>query len=208
MLALYVFAAVVGLSLLALGALGGEAGPDEFELQFDGDLDAGSTDLSWKKWFSMRSAAYFMAGFGGTGLLLTLLDAAPTLTLGLALVMGIASGAFVIALFGWLQTSEGGFAAAADSYIGALGEVRVPIGKTAPGSVAIQHGGRTLTMRARPLGEPDSDPSTWRRVLVVDVEDHRGILLVQPVGEFLTDPMGDDNPPPSPSTPPKGTSNG
>ncbi len=208
MLALYVFAAVVGLSLLALGALGGEAGPDEFELQLDGDLDATSSDVSWKKWLSMRSAAYFMAGFGGTGLLLTLLDAAPALTLGLALVMGVAAGAFVIALFGWLQQSEGGFATASDSYIGALGEVRVPIGETAPGSVAIEHGGRTLTMRARPMGDPKSDPSTWRRVLVVDVEDRQGILLVQPVGEFLADPTDDDEPPPTPSTSPKGVSNG
>ena len=203
MLALYVFAAVVGLSLLALGALGGEGGPDEFELdlELDGDLDASGLDSSWKKWLSMRSAAYFMAGFGATGLLLTYLDAPALVTLGVALVMGVASGAFILMLFRWLRQSEGGFSAPSDDYIGAVGTVRVPIQQDAPGSVAIEHGGRTLVLRARPLGEPESDPSSWRRVLVVDVEDRHGILLVQPAGEFLTGQTGEDPPNPASLSP-------
>lgn len=196
MFALYVFSAVVGLSLLALGMLGGEGGPDDFEfdLDVDGDLDAPGGDASWKKFFSLRAGAYFMAGFGATGLLLTFLDTAPLLTLGLALGMGVGSGGLIVSLFGWLRRSEGGFATPSDSYIGAMGEVRLPIRETTPGSVAIQHRGRTLVMRARPMGEPKSDPSTWTRILVVDVEDRQGILLVQPAGEFLSDHSGGDDP--------------
>jgi hypothetical protein len=194
MFALYIFSAIVGVSLLALGALGGDGGPDDIELDWKGDLDLASagSDASWKKAFSMRAAAYFLAGFGATGLLLTLVEVAAVLTFGLALGMGGFSAALIVVLFGWLRSSEGGFAKDAQGYIGAVGQVRVPIREGAPGSVAIEHRGRLLTMRARAMGTPDSDPSTWSRVLVVDVDEGRGILLVQPVGEFLAD---DDAPP-------------
>ncbi len=196
MLPVYIFAAIVGGSLLALGMLGGEGGPDEFEgLQLDGELDlAGDgVDSSWKKAFSMRSAAYFLAGFGITGLLLTLIETGAALTFGLAVGMGVLAATMIVLLFGWLRGSEGGFATPSDSYIGAVGQVRVPIRGETPGSVQIEHRGRSLTMRARALGQTDSDPSEWRRVLVVDVDDRQGILLVQPVEAFLAD--GEGSPP-------------
>jgi len=192
MFALYIFAAIVGVSLLAMGALGGDGGPDDLDLEWEGDLDAAGADASWKKGFSMRAVAYFLAGFGATGLLLTLIDVAALLTFGLALGMGMFAAALIVVLFRWLRSSEGGFAKDAQGYIGAVGQVRVPIREDAPGSVAIEHRGRLLIMRARAMGTPESDPSTWSRVLVVDVDDGRGILLVQPVGEFLAD---DDSPP-------------
>lgn len=201
MFALYVFASVVGVSLLALGMLGGEGGPDEFELDFDGDFDAGEADSSWKKAFSLRSAAYFMAGFGATGVLLTFFETTPGVTLAIAVAMGGFSAVLVAALFGWLRRSEGGFSTTADSYIGAVGEVRLPIRDRTPGSVAIEHEGRVLVMRALAMGTPESDPSTWSRVLVVDVEESQGLLLVQPVGEFLADESDSGRPdggPPSP----------
>lgn len=193
MIALYIFAAIVGGSLLALGALGGDGGADEIEFEWDDDMDLASagSDGSWKKAFSMRAMAYFLAGFGATGLLLTFIEAAALLTFVLALGMGIVAAAFIVVLFRWLRGSEGGFSKDAGSYIGAVGQVRVPIREGTPGSVAIEHQGRRLTMRARALGDPDSDPSTWNQVLVVDVDEDRGILLVQPVGEFLAD---DDSP--------------
>lgn len=187
MLAIYVFAAVVGLSLLALGMISGEGGVDELDLELDGDLDAEAGDASWQKYFSMRSAAYFMAGFGATGVLLGWTGAGPFWTLLLALGMGTVAAAFITALFGWLRRSEGGFADSSDDYIGAVGDMRLPIRGSTPGSVAIQHRGRTLVLRARSMGEPESDPSTWGRVLVVDVEEDLGILLVQPAGDFLSD---------------------
>jgi hypothetical protein len=197
MLSFYVFCAIVGLGLLALGALGGGEA-DELDVP---DLEkdfGGSADTHWKKLFSMRALAYFAAGFGSTGVLLTLVGAGAALTLLLSLGMGGSAAAFVLALFGWLRSTEGGFAQDANAYIGAPGRVKVPIRPPVPGSVDIEHQGRVLTMRALAHGEPESDPSTWNEVLVVDVDPGRGILLVQPLDRFLAD---EKNSLPSPSDP-------
>lgn len=194
MLSFYVFASIVGLSLLALGALGGDSdaemdlGAEVDDLDISGVDDLGtSEDAAWKRAFSLRSVAYFLAGFGATGLLLTLIGAAPALTALLAVGMGAFAALLVIVLFGWLRSTEGGFARSSDAYVGSVGRVRVAIRPSVPGTVDIEHNGQVITMRARALGNSDSDPAGWTDVLVVDVDPEEGMLLVQPIDELLVD---------------------
>lgn len=187
MIALYLFSAIVGVGLLALGALGGDSGADDLDMPDVGDTAGSDSDGSWRNVFSLRSVSYFMAGFGATGSLLTLIDASPLLTFVLAGGMGSFAAAVVLVLFGWVRATEGGFDSSSTAYIGATGRVRVPIHASVPGTVDIEHGGRVLTMRARAHARPESDPSSWTDVIVVDVDAAKGIVLVQPVETFLAD---------------------
>jgi hypothetical protein len=49
--------------------------------------------------------------------------------------------------------------------------------------VAVERGGRRVTLRALPHASAQGDPSTWKDVLVVEME--KGVARVAPVEEGM-----------------------
>lgn len=170
MLALYLFAAVLGGGLLLLGMVGGEADGGDL---VDADADLGGKGPGWKHAFSFQTAAYAMAAFGLTGTALSWLGAPFLPTLLAAAVMGVVGGTLVGIAFNWLKRSQSGFAESSDHYIGGIGttEVRIPSGGR--GRIELIHRGRAFTLPATSTG---GEIDRHETVVIIDVVD--GIALV------------------------------
>jgi hypothetical protein len=191
MMAVYLFSLIVGGGLLLLSLLGGEGGDLEVDgaLDLDGLGDAGdvgsaadATDASAaSKIFSLRSLIYAVFGFGGTGVLLTGLGVTGPSTLVSAIVTGLLAGAMVSVVFGYLRRTDSGAKVGDEALEGLTGHVVLPIDAGSPGAVVIVRGERRLRLRALPHGTAEGDPSAWKRVLVVEVEN--GIARVAPLEE-------------------------
>lgn len=206
MIALYVFSLVLGGGFLALSLFGdlfgGHADVDlggglgdadvDFDAHFDGDAgghDGPDAAHAASKIFSLRTVIYSLFGFGAVGTLITYLGvgASPSTTAALSAATGLASGALINTLFGWVRRTGSGELEEDDVFDGHLGRVTLPI-EGGGGKILVEIAGREVELRALPhtsaLGE--SDPATWRRVLVVEME--RGIAYVTPVADerFLT----------------------
>jgi membrane protein implicated in regulation of membrane protease activity len=180
MLTLYIFSAILGGGLLLLGMVAGDgdAGGEGLET----DADFGGKDLGWKKALSFRTAAYALAAFGLTGTALSLIDAAPFLTVVLAGTMALFGGILATVLFGWLARSQGGFGEPSDSYIGGIAnaEIRIPDGGR--GRVHLVHRGRAFTLPAvTQAGEIDRG----ELVIILDVVD--GVAVVERAPRELLD---------------------
>jgi membrane protein implicated in regulation of membrane protease activity len=179
MLPIYLFTAVLGGGLLLLGMLGGDGDLGD---GVDGDAgDLGGKGSGWKHALSFQTAAYALAAFGLTGAALNALGAGTLPTLASALAMGLAGGATVGALFGWLRGSQSGFSEPSDHYVGGIGraEVRIPPGGR--GRIELVHRGRSFTLPATSMsGEIDRH----EHVVIVDVVD--GVALVDRAPKELT----------------------
>lgn len=211
MLAVYIFCLVLGGSLMAVSVLSdvfGDAGGDldidmggDVDFQLDaGDFDAGDLDLDLDagdvdvdageathatKILSIRTLIYALFGFGAVGTLLSFLGPGWLLpTLAFALVGGFLSGGVVTTVFNYLKKTDTGAQLSDTTYIGLSGTVTLPIGLGSPGSVAVDRGHRRISLRALPHPSAvESDPTTWKSVVVVDME--RGVARVAPLEEDL-----------------------
>lgn len=139
----YLFAfALGGLLLLASIFLGDKDGdhdveqgadadadgpPNPSSLAHDGSHDHGAVAGLFSAFLSVRFWMFFLAFFGLTGLVLDGLDlvANQTLTLGLAIGMGILTGEVTVYVFRHLSHSETSTAAGAHDYVGKSGRVLV-----------------------------------------------------------------------------------
>lgn len=186
MLTAYIFCLVVGGCLLALSFFGdfldGDVDADG-ALALDGDLDAAVDGFDFTKLFSLRAAVYASFGFGASGALLHWIwgGESPVLTGLLAGGMGIASGALIGAVFGYLRRSESGTMAGEEALIGLRGEVRMAIASGDTGEVRIESGARQFRLRARldELEERGTRLGPGDAVVVVDVK--QGVAIVAPV---------------------------
>jgi hypothetical protein len=146
-------------------------------------LDADAGHLA-AKIFSIRTLFYSMFGFGSVGTLLTYLSSvSPFMTVGSAVVGGIASGAVVNAAFGYVKRSESGMVLSEASYAGLQGRVTLPIRPEIPGRVVVERGGKRVEIRALPHSSGQGDPALWKNVFIVEME--KGIARVAPVDEDL-----------------------
>ncbi len=186
MLTAYIFCAVLGGGLLALSFFGDflEGDIDAGDaLDFDGDLDTGVDAGDIGKLFSLRAVVYALFGFGAAGALLHAVwgGARPGLTAVLAGGMGLASGALISAVFGYLKRTESGAIEGGDALVGLRGEVRMAITEGGTGEVRIESGARQFRMRARAddLEDAGMTLEAGRPVVVVDVRE--GVALVAPV---------------------------
>lgn len=186
MLTAYVFCLVVGGGLLALSFFGdfleGDVDADgALELEADVDVDADGFDFA--KLFSLRAIVYTLFGFGAAGAVLHAIwgGGRPGLTAAVAGGMGLASGALITTVFGYLKRTESGTMEGEDSLIGLSGEVRMEITEGGIGQVRIDSGTRQFRIRAR-ADDPEDEGMTLesgRPVVVVDVK--QGVAIVAPI---------------------------
>jgi len=147
------------------------------------ELDADAGSLAGKI-FSVRTLFYSLFGFGSVGTLLTFLwSGDPLMTAAFAVFSGISSGAVINAAFGYVRRSESGMLQTEASYAGLSGRVTLPIRAEIPGRIVVERGGRRVKLRALPHSSGKGDPSTWKSVLVVEME--KGVAQVAPIDEDM-----------------------
>lgn len=182
MLALYLFCLVLGGGFLLVSLLGGEGGDMEMDADVElGGLDDAGTDTAASRIFSFRTLVYGVFGFGATGAALTALGSSALGTLLFALVGGILSGALVGALFRYLGSTESGASPRDDDLVGLPAVVVVPLSAQGPGTVAVERGGRRVTLRALPHPGAGGRPEAWTQVVILDVEG--SLVRVAPLEE-------------------------
>lgn len=186
MLAAYIFCLVVGGCLLALSFFGDFLDGDVDAggaLELEGDVDVGADGADFTKLFSLRAIVYTLFGFGAAGAVLHAVwgGGRPTLTAAIAGGMGLASGALISTVFGYLKRTESGAMEGEASLIGLRGEVLMPVALEGTGEVRIHSGDRQFRVRAR-ADELDAIEMTLEPghpVVVVDVQ--QGVAIVAPV---------------------------
>lgn len=176
----YLFCLVLAGGLSLLSVFGDVAGTDVVDLDIDADVDVDG-GFDWARAFSLRGFLYAVFGFGLAGTLqVWLLGAPPSgmVTLGTSLVAGLATGWLVDGVTHLIRRASTPDREGDEGFQGCTGRVLVPIGEDAPGRVRVVRGGRTYDIRALPHGRPDSDPSEWDEVVVLEMRD--GFALVVP----------------------------
>lgn len=195
---LYLFCLVLAGGLALVSAFGDVAGGDSAGLDLDGDLDldadldtdadvdatAGDSGFDWARVLSLRGLLYSVFGFGLAGTLqVWLMDepAAGLATILTAAASGLVLGWTVDRLVDLLRRASTPDREGDAGFEGRVARVLVPIGGTEPGRIRVLRDGRTVDLRALPHGRPESDPSEWEQVVVVEVRE--GHALVVPAGD-------------------------
>ena len=182
MMALYLFALVLGGGFLLLSVLGG--GDADMDLDVDAGLDAAAKagadgDHTASRIFSFRTAVYALFGFGATGTALAAMGLGTGTSLPFSLLGGLGTAAMVSLAFRFLDRTDSGAQLEDSSLRGLPGVVTLPLGTGRPGTVAVERGGRRITLRALPHPGSTGEPRSWTRVVVVEME--RGVALVSPL---------------------------
>lgn len=182
---LYLFSLVVGGGLLLVSMLGNVFGGDvdvvaDADVDLDADVDGGFTKI-----LSLRTATYFLFGFGGVGTALSWLwgGERSALAFGLALGSGAVLGGLASLVFRYLRASESGGQETEASFVGLLGTVTIPLSAHGVGKIQVQRGPRTVELIARPHGGAVAGVEEWKQVVIVEME--RGMALVAPFSEEL-----------------------
>lgn len=200
MLGIYLLAAILGGGLLVFSLLGGgdhdaghgdasglDAGHD-----FDHDVgtghDAGTGHDVQQGWagelvlglFRPRNLTFFLAAFGITGTLVTLLTSTSTLgTLIPSLGMGLAAMLATHATFLWLARSDSAVDAVSDSDLeGCVGRVILPLSPGERGRIACRVGDHMTYITATLADGYTEALPPGREVVVLDVD--RAVARVMP----------------------------
>jgi hypothetical protein len=107
------------------------------------------------------------------------------LTALLALLIGATGAAISTLAFGWLKKSESGHMPGDRAWLGASGQVVLPLSAGGTGKIFISRGGRSQELLARPFDDDAQRPETWSTVMVLEIRD--GIALVAPNEELTLD---------------------
>lgn len=194
MMALYLFALVLGGGFLLLSVLGGGDADMDTDLHvevegLDGSADAGAHgDHAASRVFSLRTAVYALFGFGATGTALAALGLGTGTSLPFSLLGGLGSALVVALAFRFLDRTDSGAQDEDASLSGLPGVVTLPLGTGSPGTVAVERGGRRITLRALPHPASTGEPRSWTRVVVVEMD--RGVALVSPLEPDELDALG------------------
>ena len=190
MLTAYMFCLAVGGGFLALSFFGDFLEGDvdiDTDVDAGADLDALSHGAGIAQLFSIRAAIYAMFGFGAAGSLLHLIwgGGQPVLTAAIAGGTGVASGALISSVFGYLKRTETGTLRGEQSFVGLTGEVSMEIAPGNRGSVTVRRGDRRVRIRAQVADTYRGAEAlaAGQPVVVVEMED--GIASVSPVGPKL-----------------------
>ena len=186
MTALYWFAMVVGVGMYLFSALAGATGGNHDvggHSHVDGDTHH---DVDTYKLLSLRNATYFLFAFGVTGVTLNWLwgGTRGLLTALLALFIGGTGAGISTAVFGWLKKSESGDMPGDRAWLGASGDVVLPLSAHGTGKIFVSRGGRSQELLARPFDADAASPEIWSSVIVLEIRE--GIALVAPIDELTT----------------------
>lgn len=186
MLAVYLFAAIVGgglllIALLGVGGDGDGGGAAGDSVQAGVEPGGSEVTSAWNHLLSLQTAAYVLAAFGLTGVALTWLDVAALPTLGAAVAMGVLGGGTIGWFFGLLRRSESGIAEASEQYIGGVGKTEVRIPHGGRGRIQLVHRGSAFTL---PAISNAGEIERHEQVVIIDVVD--GVALVDKAPEELT----------------------
>ncbi len=188
MLTAYVFCLAVGGGLLALSFFGDFLDADvDFDADVDADLAETAAGTGIAQVFSVRALINAIFGFGAAGALLHLVwgGGQPMLTAAIAGATGLASGAVISTVFGYLKRTESGGLKEEESFVGLTGEVSLEVGPGSHGTVTVRRGDRRVRLRARNADASGGRPTLSPGQPVVVVEMNDGIAAVAPVGPRL-----------------------
>jgi membrane protein implicated in regulation of membrane protease activity len=177
---LYIVSAAVAGVLLILSLLGADHSA-EHDVHFDhGDHDAGSGHGRWIPFFSLRFYTYFFAGFGVTGLLVRFLTTVgETVTLWMALIVGLFAGLSVSILIRMLRAGETTSGASDKDVLGIEAQVLVAIRGASPGRIRCQVKGESIDYLAVCDDPTPIEPGST--VIVVAMEDGRALVMARSV---------------------------
>lgn len=192
MLTAYIFCLAVGGGFLALSLFGdfleGDVDVDaDMDVDMDVDGDALSHGGGIAQFFSLRAAINALFGFGAAGALLHAIwgGGQPILTAAIAGGTGVASGALISSVFGYLKRTESGALRGEESFVGLTGEVSLEIVPGSRGSVTVRRGDRRVRIRAQVADTYQRAEALGAGQPVVVVEMKDGIASVSPVGPKL-----------------------
>ncbi len=194
----YLFAfALGGLLLLASIFLGGkdgghdgpsahaddaaDAGPSNpSSLAHDGAADHGGVAGLFSAFLSLRFWMFFLAFFGLTGLVLDGLDIVQntTVTLALAIAMGITTGEVTVYVFRRLAHSETSTAAGAHDYVGKSGRVLIGFGGGTLGKLRLTLKGTTVDVLA--TSDEERPFAVGEEALVIQMNDTTAVVARVP----------------------------
>lgn len=176
MLPLFIVSAAVAGALVLLSMLGADHGA-EHEIHFDhGGHEAHDSQGYWVPFFSLRFYTYFFAGFGTTGLLITLLTTtAPTITLTAAIVVGLFAGFSVSILVRILRKTETSSGALEKDVLGLEAKVLVAIRGTNPGRIRCSVKGEAIDYLA--VCDDATPIESGDTVIVIAMEDGRALVM-------------------------------
>ena len=188
MMTLYLVCLVLGGLLIAVSIFGGgDADVDvDVDVAADADVDVeadaggegdGHGVTAAARFLSMRNLVFFMAFFGLTGTLLTLLQANHVATLVASVGLGAVAGYVVQRSMDYLRGSQSGSLPGASALAGAEARVVVGLAGARPGKVDVVAGDRTCQFVARMHeGAGIDHAEVGDTVVVVRIQD--GIALV------------------------------
>lgn len=181
MATLFWFALVVGAGLLLFSLLAdANGGADGADLALDADA---VPDMHGFELLSVRTATYFLFGFGATGVLLGLTGSTLVVRALVALLVGVLSAGLSAAAFGWLRRTQSGALLDDETLVGLVGQVTLPLSRTGTGKIEVQRGHREIELLARPFDRDPVEPESWSTVVIVDFEG--GIARVSRYSESL-----------------------
>jgi hypothetical protein len=186
MLTVYLVCLLLGGLLIAVSIFGGGDSDVDVDVTTDTDVDV-EADVEAEgevqgvgavaRFLSMRNIVFFLAFFGLTGTLLTLLQDNHVATLFTAVGLGAVAAYAVQRLMDYLRASQSGALPVASALAGAEARVVVGLGGTRPGKVDVVAGDRTYQFVARMHeGAGIDHAEVGDTVIVVRIQD--GIALV------------------------------
>ena len=185
MLTLYLVCLLLGGLLIALSIFGGGDADVDVDVAADTDIDVeGEVDAEGgeglaaaARFLSMRNLVFFMAFFGLTGTLLSLLQSNHLATLLTSLGLGGLAAWAVHRMMGYLRGSQSGALPGTSALAGSEARVVVGVAPKRPGKVDVVVGDRTYQFLARVHeGAAVDHAEVGDTVVVVRIQD--GIALV------------------------------
>jgi len=166
MLALYVVTGILGLGLIIVSAIGG-LGDHDFGADHSAEIDhsadhsfdadhahevAASASEVWLPFLSLRFWTYLLGGFGGFGVLLTLLGAGqePTRLIASSIV-GLIVGVGAASIFRWMNRNQLNNSVSDGDFVGRTAKVLVAPIEGNPAKVRVEVKGDIIDMHALPL---------------------------------------------------------
>jgi len=159
MLAIYLVTAIIGLGLIVFSALGGLAEGVDVDHSADADLshdldshvDGPISDF-WLPFFSLRFWIYLIGGFGGFGLILTLMGInEQPLQLIAASVVGLIVGTGAAVTMRLIQKSHSNSSVSDRDFVGLIAKVLVAPIDANPGKIRLEIKNETIDVLALPL---------------------------------------------------------